>query len=71
MFPSLYVKMKGQRGGGTKYFFQIPNFFRQITSDEYLNLVKYKNGNYLNFMLKNIFTDELLEWNYCDQVTTI
>jgi hypothetical protein len=32
---------------------------------------KYKNGNNLNFMLKNIFTDEPLEWNYCDLLTTI
>jgi len=34
-------------------------------------MAKYKNGNYLYFMLKNIFTDEPLEWNYCDLVTTI
>lgn len=32
---------------------------------------KYKNGNYLNFTLKNTFTDEPLEWNYYDLVTTI
>ena len=32
---------------------------------------KYKNGNYLNFTLKNIFTDAPLEWDYCDLVTTI